>query len=187
MKTALNCQWEPTGDSPDRSHGEPISDSMIWMQMLSAKKRPFQLRIGAPQYITLGVFTAEPVTYWEITLPPWWKRLPCRKKIKAVDGWMVTGWSLIIWEIGLVPLHGLEMIWQPEQSVKIICFVIEAEGLFGGMAIGVILCPGQRPPSYQCPSIKKAAGEDTGWCSVISASLFIPFRSGAVTGLPSNA
>lgn len=107
MKAALNRQWGPTGDSPHPSQVEPISDSMIWMQMRSTK-RTFQLGIGAPQYITLGVFTAEPVTQWEITLPLWWKWLPCRKKIKAVDGWMVTGWSLIIWEIGLVMPHGLE-------------------------------------------------------------------------------
>lgn len=59
----------------------------------------------APQYITLGFCTAVPATHWEITLLLWWKWLPCRKKIKAVDRWMVTSWSLIIREMALVTLH----------------------------------------------------------------------------------
>lgn len=142
----------------------------------------------APQYITLGGCTAVPVTHWEITLRLWWKWLPCRKKIKAVDRWMVTGWSLIIREMGLVTLHGLEndMAATAVGQNNLFCYwsrrPLLRYGNWGG-----IFCTDWRPQSYQCPFIKKAASEDTGLCSVISCSLFIPFRSWAVTGLPSNA
>lgn len=141
----------------------------------------------APQYITLGVCTAVPVTHWEITLLLWWKWLPCRKRSKL----LICGWSLAgVWLFGKWALLGYmawKTIWHPQQLVKIICFVIEAEGLFWGTAIEEVICTDQRPQSYRCPLIKKVASEDTGLCSVISCSLFIPFRSWAVTGLLSNA
>lgn len=104
---------------------------------------------------------------------------------------LIGGWSLAgVWLFGkwaLLSYMARKTIWQPQQLVKIICFFIEAEGLFWGMAIEAVFCTNWRPQSYQCPFIKKAASEDTGLCSVISCSLFIPFRSWAVTGLPSNA
>lgn len=132
----------------------------------------------APQHITLGVFTAVPVTHWEITLLLWWKWLPCRKKIKAVDRWMVTGWSLIIQEMVLVTLHPLENdIWQPQRLIKITCFVIEAEGLFWDMAIEVVFCTVPGPSELSVFPLKKGQRVRTQVCA-LSYLVLCSFPSG---------
>lgn len=134
----------------------------------------------APQYITLGVCTAVPVTHWEITLLLWWKWLPCRKKRSKL---LIGGQSLAgVWLFGkwaLLRYIARKTIQRPQRLVKIICFVIEAEGLFlrygnWGVCVYFLFCADLHHQSYLCPFTKKAANEDTGLCSVISCSRSFP-------------
>lgn len=75
---------------------------------------------------------------------------------------LIGGWSLAgVWLFGkwaLLRYIGWKTIWQPQQLLKIICFVIEAEGLLWGIAFEVVFL--HRPaPSELSVSLCKEGSE----------------------------